>query len=397
MRSSASLFRKPASSPIYFTRGVPPSEAIPSEELGVIARSLVDRPTQQLFQYAPSDGYLGDRVLRTAIGEANRVSPDEVFIGNGSLQVLDLLAAILVKPERSTVLVEQPTYDRSIRIFGRHGARVVGVPLQGDGIDTAMLAEQMKRLRAAALYLIPDFQNPAGITTSLAKRRQILDLAAEFDVLVIEDTPYRELRFEGVAQPLFKDIAGRARVVTIGSLSKTLSPGLRIGYAIGSGALMRQLAELATDTYLSPAPICQSIAAECFRAGLVERNIVRVRDLIRPKWAAAIGGASEIFGRDCMCLPQGGYFLGITVNSDLSEPAFIASASTAGVIMTPGSAFFPSEGQPGSGTLFLRLPFHALDPGDFRSGIEILQTILVNGRQRSRAADLEASNGQFTG
>lgn len=396
MRSSAKLFRNPASSAIYFTRGVPPSEAIPSEELGVIVRSLADRPLPQLFQYAPSDGYLGDNALRAAIGAANRVSPDEVFIGNGSLQVLDLLAAILIKPDRNTVLVEEPSYDRSIRIFARHGARVVGVPLQDDGVDIDVLAQQMKHARAAALYLIPDFQNPTGITTSLAKRQQILDLAAEFDVVVIEDTPYRELRFEGVAQPLLKDIPGRAGVVTIGSLSKTLSPGLRIGYAIGSGALMRKLAELATDIYLSPAPICQSIAAECFRTGLVERNIARVRDLILPRWAAAISSASKMFGCDCMCLPEGGYFLGILVKSHLSERAFIASALAAGVILTPGSAFFPPEGGPRSGTLFVRLPYHALDPDDFRSGLEILQTVLASGPQCSQGADLESSNGHFT-
>jgi DNA-binding transcriptional MocR family regulator len=366
--------RSPAT--IQFSRGVPPPEAIPAQELAAIARSVVTPPAPRVFQYAPSDGFLGDAVLREAVAARHAADASQVFIGNGSLQILDLIATLLIGADRDVVIVERPSYDRAIRIFGRRGGETVGIPLHHDGVDVEALEAQLRKGRTALIYLIPDFQNPTGVTTSLAKRLRISALAAEYNVTVIEDTPYRQLRLTGAEQPLFSELRSGARVITLGSLSKTVSPGLRIGYAIAEARFARQLADLATDIYLSPAPLCQSIAAECFSRGLVERNIDVTRDLLRPKWSAAIACVQAQFADSCIAVPEGGFFLGLMVRSRLTERELIAAAASEGVVLTPGSAFFPRNEQPAAGTVFLRLPFHALQHQEFETGLTILHQII---------------------
>lgn len=361
-----------ASAPIVLSRGVPPREAIPSETLARIAKAVVSRNAEAAFQYAPLGGFLGAPGLRRRLGAFHGANPDGIFVSNGSLQVLDLVAALLLSDEQRTVLVERPTYDRSIRIFERHGGRIVGVPLRNDGPDLDLMATHLKERSTAFIYLIPDFQNPSGVTASLSKRRRILELAHEHDVPVVEDIPYRALRFAGEAPPLFRAIAGDADVVTIGSLSKVLCPGVRIGYAITNPSVASRLAELAENTYLSPAPLCQALAEESFAQGLVDENIVRVRDLLRPRCAAATACARSLLGDRLLAEPEGGYFLSAVFDVAWEEREFIASARDAGVALTPGSAFFPPGEAPLSGQIFVRLPFHAVMPEAFEAAVRRL-------------------------
>jgi 2-aminoadipate transaminase len=356
---------------VQFARGVPPLEAIATTELTAQAEAVLHE-RNDVFQYAPLGRNQGDPNLREQLGAFHGVAADDIFVSNGSLQVLDLLAGYFLQNRKALVYVEAPTYDRAVEIFERHGAEVVGIPLEGDGLDIEHLQKRLASNVPKLLYTIPDFQNPAGVTLSLEKRKALLDLAATYGFTILEDIPYRELRYHGTAPPLLRELSDRCTVITIATLSKVLSPGLRIGYALSDKNTAQALAALAEGTYLSPVPFCQAVAARSFATGLVEPSIKRVRELLRPRHDQAIAAAQEWLGDSIICIPNGGYYLGVRLRTEMSEASFLESARAAGVILTRGSGFYPRSPQPDPGTLFLRLPFQALAPAEFADGVERL-------------------------
>ena len=188
---------------ILFTRGVPAPESFPVERVAEAAAHVVRSHAQATMQYGKSHGFLP---LRERLAEKYGVAPDNVLVANGSLQIVDFLGHALLGPG-SVVLTESPTYDRALTLCRRHGARAVGVPLAPDGPDTDALEEVLRRERPAFFYIIPDFQNPSGATASLAKRERIVALAREHDFWLLEDAPYRPLRYRGEQLPSLFDLA----------------------------------------------------------------------------------------------------------------------------------------------------------------------------------------------
>jgi 2-aminoadipate transaminase len=356
---------------LRFSRCGPPAEAIPAHSLAVHTVAVLEADREAAFQYAPIGRYLGDPALRGQLGAFHRVDPDAIFVGNGSLQVLDLLASMLLRPGERDVYVEAPTYDRALQVFGRHRARLVGVPVESDGLDVDALRRRLRGGAPALLYTMPDFQNPSGVTMSEPKRRALVDLAAMYGFAIVEDIPFRQLRYHGMSPPALADLAGSARVITVGSLSTVLSPGLRIGYAISDPETARTLASLAESTYLSPAPLCQAVAARCLASDVLRATIGRVRHLLRPRHDAAVAAVRGRLGGALLAVPDGGYYLGLRVRVEADETTLLAAARADGVTLTRGSVFHPPS-SPRSGSHFLRLPFHALDPADFGDGVERL-------------------------
>ncbi|MEU6525625.1 PLP-dependent aminotransferase family protein [Streptomyces sp. NPDC046924] len=361
---------------IHFSRGIPPREAIPSAAISECTAALLSTEADRVFQYAPIGRHTGDQELREQLGKFHSVDPDRLFVTNGSLQALDLLAAHLLRDTAEPqVLVEAPTYDRAVQIFERHGARVSGVPLRHDGIDLDVLKERLRTDVPAFVYLIPDFQNPSGVTTSEDKRRELVRLSAEYGFTILEDIPYRGLRLGGTAPTSLAELADStdgARVLTIGSLSKVLSPGLRVGYVIGPADMPRALAVLAESTYLSPAPLLQAVAAQALSHGLVRENIERVRELLRPRHDAAVEAVRQKLGDVHLCVPEGGYYISVHLPVHTDEVSFLTAARDDGLALTRGSAFYPADAAPPPGTVFLRLPFQALDPEEFAEGVRRL-------------------------
>lgn len=361
---------------VHFSRGIPPLEAIPSAAIAEHTSAILATEPDRVFQYAPIGHHTGDQELREQLGKFHSVDPDQVFVTNGSLQALDLLAAHLLRDSAEPlVLAEAPTYDRAVQIFERHGARVSGVPLRHDGMDMDVLRERLRTEVPVFVYVIPDFQNPSGVTTSDAKRRELVSLSAEFGFTILEDIPYRELRFAGTAPTPLGELAEStdgARVLTIGSLSKVLSPGLRVGYVIGPPGTPRALAGLAESTYLSPAPLLQAVAARTLANGVVRENVERVRELLRPRHDAAVEAVRATLGEVQLCVPEGGYYLSVHLPVRTDEASFLAAARDDGLALTRGSAFYPADSGPPTGTVFLRLPFQALDPEEFAEGVRRL-------------------------
>src|SRR5438552_11654441 len=171
---------------ILFTRGVPAPEALPTTLISECLQAVLEGPEgKSVLQYGHNGGYLS---LRRMLSEQYNVSLDQVLVGNGSLHLQDLLSAVLVKPG-DVVLVEQPSYDRAIKTFRRRGAQVIGIPLEQDGVSLSALEEALARYKPVFMYVVPDFQNPAGVTTSAAKRQALVDLAERYNFWLVEDVP----------------------------------------------------------------------------------------------------------------------------------------------------------------------------------------------------------------
>ena len=197
----------------------------------------------------------------------------------------------------------------------------------------------------AFLYLVPDFQNPAGVTLSLAKRRAIVELANRHGFWVIEDVPYRKLRYRGESVPLLREI-DPARIITMSSFSKLLSPGIRVGYMVAPAALVEAVTKLGEDTYLSPVLPTQAAVAEFIGRGWLEPNIERLKQLYRPRWEAMIGATRRYLEGVELSAPDGGFFVSVTLPEGANTANLVARAKAIGLILTPGQPFFadPDEG-----------------------------------------------------
>ncbi|MEN3358161.1 MAG: 2-aminoadipate transaminase [Mycobacteriales bacterium] len=362
---------------LRFCASVPPADAIQAHSLAVHTVAVLDEARDAAFQYPPIGRYLGDPALRGQLGALHGADPDAIFVGNGSLQVLDLLVSLLLRSGEPEVWVESPTYDRALEVFGRHGVRLVGIPVESDGLDVEALRQRLRSGSPAFVYTIPDFQNPTGVTMTESKREALVELAATYGFAIVQDILYRDLRYHGSMPPSLAELAGLgpARVISLASLSTVLSPGLRIGYAISDPETAHALAALAESTYLSPAPLCQAVAARCLAGDVMLTTVGRIRHLLRPRHDAAVTAVRRRLGGALVTIPDGGYYLGVQLRVQADEAALLGAARAQGIALTRGSAFHPPCSPPPPDRHFLRLPFHALEPDDFAYGVDRLAQI----------------------
>lgn len=363
---------------LAFCGSVPPPEVIPAHSLAVQTVAVLDEDREAAFRYPPIGRYLGDPALREQLGALHGADPDGIFVGNGSLQVLDLLVSLLLRSGPREVWVESPTYDRALAVFQRHGVQLDGIPVESDGLDIDALRHRLRSGPPVFLYTIPDFQNPTGVTMIESKREALVELAATYGFAIVQDIPYRDLRYHGSTPPSLADLTGApgpARVISIGSLSTVLSPGLRIGYAISDPETAHALAALAESTYLSPAPLCQAVAARCLAGDVMRATVGQIRYLLRPRHDAAVTAVRQRLGGALVTVPDGGYYLGVRLRMRVDETALLAAARADGITLTRSSAFHPPGTPPPADRHFLRLPFHSLPPDEFASGVDRLAHI----------------------
>ena len=359
---------------ILFTRGVPAVEALPTQLISTCLQSVLEGPDgKTILQYGHNGGYLP---LRRLLGEQYRVSPDHILVGNGSLHLQDLLSAQLIKPG-DVVFTEQPSYDRAIKTFRRRGARVIGIPLEHDGVNLHALERALARQKPAFMYVIPDFQNPAGVTTSAAKRQALVDLAERYNFWLVEDVPYRTLRYSGASAPLLRDLDSQ-HVITVSSYSKLISPALRVGYLIGPTELVKPLTRLAEDTILAPVLPTQAAVVEFHRRGYFADNLENLKQLYAPRLQAIIRALKTYLPGVPFAEPEGGFFVSITLPQAVN---LRERAQQAGLALTDGRDFFADaidENSNGKhpGEQFVRLPFCALTPEQIEEGVKRLATLV---------------------
>jgi DNA-binding transcriptional MocR family regulator len=276
------------------------------------------------------------------------------------------------------VFTEAPTYDRTLTLLRRHGAKVVGIPLEADGPSIDALERSLAKQVPKCFYLIPDFQNPAGTTCSGAKRRKIAELAVRFGFLLVEDAPYRQLRYRGREEPTLYELAPE-RTLHMSSFTKLIAPGVRMGFMVGASTLIAKLAKVAEDTYISPGYVAQGITYEWCRRGLLAPQIERLKQLYAPRLDACLAGLEAYMPDTATTRPDGGFFISLTLPDGVPTRALRTEAATRGLNVSDGEAFFPN----GGGERFLRLPFCALSPAEIADGIQRLAESVRAVRQVS--------------
>jgi 2-aminoadipate transaminase len=351
---------------IAFTRGVPPVESFPVKRLEECAKLALESDAGRVLQYGTAAGYAP---LREWIAHEYRVSVDQILIGQGSLQLLDTLARVTLTAQDAFFL-EQPTYDRVLTIFRRSGAGLAGIALRDGRLDFEQLESKLKSgVVPRYFYLIPDFQNPSGALMPLEDRRRLIRLAQDHHFHLIEDGPYRHLRYYGEDLPTLFELAPE-QVIHTSSFSKLISPGLRVGFMILPPNLFQSVRKFAEDTYINASYLNQAIASEFIERGWLSQNLVELKELYRPRLDTLLQALDEHFnGMATWIKPQGGFFVGMNLNEGLRVPDRERSQS-AGLVLSDSRGFF-LEG----GDQFIRLPFCALNSAQIREGVKRLRSL----------------------
>jgi 2-aminoadipate transaminase len=357
---------------ISFARGVPPPELLPVEELADCARAAIERDGTTVLNYGPAAGY---GPLREWIADRHGIAADRVLVTNGSLEGLNLVLGYFAP--RGELLVEAPTYDRVLKICARLGVQPVAIPQDDQGLDVDALEEHLRRSRERALlYVLPTFQNPSGRTLPPARRRRLIELTAEYPLTILEDDPYREVRFEGEPLPPLHELAPE-RVLHSSSFSKVIAPGARVGYFLLTAELAAKLEAVAANVYLTPSLLAQATVYEFLRRGNLEPNLERVRTLLRERRDAMLDALAAHFGDGARwSRPEGGYFLWLDFPGGTDTAALLERAKAAGVTYVSGADFFPAGA---GGRSSARLAYSFAGPAEIAAGIGRLGALLREG------------------
>jgi DNA-binding transcriptional MocR family regulator len=359
--------------------GHPDPTTLFTQEFQTAAQSALSQPhAYAALQYGPEQGtrslitFLIDKINQE---QQLNLQPDQMMIVAGSTHAVDMITRLYVKPG-GVVLVEAPTYADSIHIFRDHQVELHSIPMDENGLLISPLESLLARLKAngkspAFLYTIPNFHNPTGITSSEDRRIEALRLAREYGFLIVEDDVYRELSFEGVTPRSYYALANGEGVLSIGSFSKTLAPGLRLGWLVGSPEAIRRCVNCGTTQMGGGAnPFVSHIVTEYCRQGAWEPHIARLRTLYKQRCDVMLNALDSYMPPGVTWTrPAGGFFLWLTLPQDKLAQQVLQLAQERGVLATAGNGFFIN---PVDGDHHLRLAFSFATPADIEAGVRIL-------------------------
>jgi DNA-binding transcriptional MocR family regulator len=348
---------------ISFARGAPSLDIVDLDGLRAAADAAFQKDPAGMTGYGTAVGYVP---LREWIAEQHGVPAERVLVTNGSMQADAFLFDALVKPG-DTVIVERPTYDRTLDSLRDRGADVRMVELESDGLDVQALERVLKAgARPKLAHIIPNFQNPAGYTLSAAKRERLLELAREHDFVIFEDDPYVALRFAGesVATMVSMD---SDHVVYASSFSKTVCPGIRAGYLVGPAELISRIQKLAVAAYISPNMVAQGIVNEFARSGGLAKSIETVKQALEERARTLCECLERELPDARFVAPQGGYFLWVDLPRGTDVNALFKAAADRGVQFVKGSDFVLEGGESS-----LRLAYSGVTPEEVEEGVSRL-------------------------
>jgi DNA-binding transcriptional MocR family regulator len=352
--------------PISFARGAPSLDIIDVDGLRAAADAALREDPGGVTAYGTAIGY---PPLRQWIADRHGVGPEHVIVTNGSMQADAFLFDALVEPD-DTVVVERPTYDRTLLSLRNRGADVRMVELEPDGIDTTALERLIASgAKPKLAHIIPNFQNPAGCTLSRVKRETVLALAREHGFTLFEDDPYVELRFEGRRLPTMLSMDGDS-VVYASSFSKTVCPGIRVGYLVGPPELIARVVAIATSTYISPSMVSQAIVHQFCLSGALDASIETVKAALRDRAHVLCEALRRELPEGHFVEPEGGYFLWLDLPRGTDVAAMFKLAGERGVQFVKGSDFMLEGGDSS-----LRLAYSGVTPQEIEEGVTRLAEV----------------------
>jgi 2-aminoadipate transaminase len=377
IREILKLLQKPGM--ISFAGGLPAPETFPVEDLKVIALEVLEKYGADALQYGTTEGDTGLR--QVLVERHNRqglnIGIDNLIITTGSQQALDLIARIFIDPG-DYVLCGLPSYLGGLNAFSAYGVKFKGITLDSDGMNPDELEETIIHLKELGrkikfIYTIPDFQNPSGITLPEFRRIKIIEIAEKYDLLIVEDSPYREVRFRGEPQRMIYELDNTGRVITLCTFSKILSPGFRVGWVIGHPEILdkivmaKQTADLCTSSFV------QKIIARYIEKGLLEKNLKKTIALYSDRRDFMIKCFHDYMPEKVTWTePEGGLFLFVTLPPELDSDYILRKAIEKNVAFVSGSSFFCND----SGRNTMRINFSFSNPAEIEEGVKRLSSVI---------------------
>jgi 2-aminoadipate transaminase len=372
---------------ISFAGGLPAPEVFPFAEVQRAADTVLGQQGQKTaLQYSPTEGYLPLRELlvRHMARYGIKVKPANVLITSGSQQGLDLIGRLFINPG-DRILTESPTYLGALQAWSAYQADYLTVPVDDDGLDVSRLEAQL-RGGPKFLYILPNFQNPAGVTLSLERRRRLVELANHYGAPIVEDDPYGQLRYEGEHLPPLVQIDAELHdcaksdgeftgdVLYLSTLSKTLAPGLRVAWVVAPESVTKHLVQMKQGADLHSSTFCQMVAYEVAKDGFLDRHVKTIREVYGQRLKAMLDAFERHFPEGVQWTrPQGGLFLWVTLPLGFDSAELLKEAlGQERVAFVPGASFFPR----GGGERTCRLNFSYTGPDAIDEGIRRLASVI---------------------
>src|SRR5271167_890616 len=384
MREMMALTERPEV--ISLAGGLPDTSTFPPELYAKLMAHVAADSTARALQYGPTEGMMAtmECIVQVMAEEGTTVGTEEMIVTTGGQQVIDLVCKTLIDPG-DVIVAEAPTYPGAVPTFGAYQADVVQIEMDGDGMPIDELEATLDRLQSEGrrpkfIYTIPNFQNPGGVTMSLPRRRRLVEVARERELLILEDNPYGLLRYEGEALPTLYSLdasnAGKDGasdlVIYLGTFSKILAPGLRLGWSVAPRPVLEKLNLGKQGTDLCSSPVTQLFVAAYFRERDWREYLERLKKLYRSRRDTMLGALQEHFaGKASWTRPQGGLFIWATLDGGVDTTDLLAHSE--GVAFVPGRAAY-MDGR--SGASSMRLNFAGVPDADIREGVRRIGKIM---------------------
>src|SRR3954449_7334683 len=365
---------------ISLAGGLPDTGAFPSETLAAVMGRIARESSAEALQYGPTEGLAGAKACIVEVMEAEgiRADPEDMIVTAGGQQVIDLVARALVDPG-DVVLAEAPTYPGAVPVFSSYQADVVQIDMDDDGMRVDLMEETLDRLeregrRPKFIYTIPTFQNPGGVTMSLPRRRRLVEVARKREVLVLEDSPYGLLRYEGTPVPTLRELDGGLYVMYLGTFSKILSPGIRLGWVLAPPPVLHQINMGKQAADLCSSTLSQLMVQAYFQEARWRDYVDTVKESYRARRDTMLDALAEHFPPQAeWTRPQGGLFVWATLPDFIDTTDLLARALRENVAFVPGAAAFLD----GRGRSSMRLNFSAVGEDDIREGVRRIGKIVT--------------------
>ncbi len=351
---------------ISFARGAPSPDLLPVEAIRVATARALEDDWKTALSYGVGIGHPG---LCERIASIHGIPASGVMVTNGSLEAGAMVFRHLVSPG-DRVAVEQPSYDRTLLLLEQLGAEFVPVPLESDGMDLDVLEEALEAGPLKLVHAIPNFHNPAGCTLSEEKRRRLVALAAEHGFTIFEDDPYREISFGDPPPPTMLSIDDAGRVIHSSSYSKTVSPGIRVGFLAGPEELIGSLAQTANQNYISPNMLAGSLVLQLYESGAYAENLEIVNRRLAERRDALVEALGSHLPQAEFEIPGGGYFLWADLGEGADTVALAERAKQAGAPFIPGTDFMLD-----GGWSQLRFSFASVPPDSIDEGVRRIASV----------------------